>query len=198
MPILANHRHEIFAQGISQGLPQYQAYLNAGYTTGSQVSSSASRLARHASIIKRIKELQASAAEIAVRSVGIDKGWVLQQLHANAVRCMDVDDYKPVPAIRALELIGKELGMFVDRVETLQSISDLRAEDLERLLADVDRRLADRRSIVADVPSVDLVRASQTAVDLSGGDGPPWQGDGVDAPPPTCRLSPQSLVPDLD
>ena len=59
-----------------------------------------------------MRELQGEPAEIAV----LDKAFVLKRLMRNA------DHEVGQVAIRALELLGKELGMFVQRSESLQTV----------------------------------------------------------------------------
>ena len=48
-----------------------------------------------------------------MREAEIDEAWVIQNLKNNAIRCIGLDDLSSVN--RSLELIGKHIGMFVDR-----------------------------------------------------------------------------------
>ncbi len=114
MPILRNQRHERFAQEIARGLAACRAYEAAGYKPN---DGSAGRLHRNAQVLARVRELQGEAAELAV----LDRAFVLSRLMRNA------DHEEGHVANKALELLGKELGMFVDRSEVqqrLQVISD--------------------------------------------------------------------------
>lgn len=74
--------------------------------------------------------MQGAVAEAVVEKVAIDKKWVIDRLVQNADRAMQTtavtdDDGNPIGeyhyqgnvANRALELIGKEMGMFVERKE---------------------------------------------------------------------------------
>jgi phage terminase small subunit len=121
MPILRNARHERFAQGLAEGKCADEAYQAAGYKPD---RGHASRLATNGSIVARVAEIQA----IAVEKVGLTKEWVIERLIENANRAMqgvqvlDKDGkptgewkYDGAVANRALELLGKEQGMFVDR-----------------------------------------------------------------------------------
>jgi phage terminase small subunit len=129
MPALKNARHEKFAQFVAKGESQRQAYILCGYKKmGAEPHSS--RLASNGKVKARIDEIKASIAEGAAFRAEISKEWVLRNLRENAERAMQampVYDregnatgeyrYEGTVANRALELIGKELGMFRDRVE---------------------------------------------------------------------------------
>lgn len=129
MPVLTNSKHELFAQEIAKGVSGREAYRTAGYTAKSDAGAdvSASRLLKDAKVAARIAELQEGAAEKAM----ISKQWVIERLIENANRAMqavEVKDsegngtgeykYDGSVANKALELLGKEVGMFVDRKQT--------------------------------------------------------------------------------
>src|SRR4029453_17523661 len=121
MPILPNHKHELFAQGLAKGLSADAAYQAAGYKRD---RGNAARLTANDSIQKRVAEIQGKAAEKAE----VDKAWVMARLKEiveramQAVQVLDHDGnptgeytYQGNVANRALELLGKELGMFAQR-----------------------------------------------------------------------------------
>jgi len=128
IPILRNARHERFAQDIAQGKRAEEAYVIAGYLKN---SGNASRLKGNERVLKRIEEITSQAAECVV----INKAWVLETLRDNALIAMglkkikiatiisgktvefEVTDREASAANRALELIGKELGMFKEKFE---------------------------------------------------------------------------------
>jgi phage terminase small subunit len=123
MSVLKNAKHERFSQEIAGGKSQAEAYELAGYSPSEQ---HASRLARNGKVRARIAELLGRVAE----GVVLTRQWVLERLIENANRAMqaeEVKDSKGIPtgeyryegsvANRALELLGKELCMFVDRKE---------------------------------------------------------------------------------
>jgi phage terminase small subunit len=115
MPVLRNQRHERFAQELARGRAACRAYDAAGYKPD---RGAAARLSANVSVHARVRELQGEAAEIAV----LDRAFVLKRLMRNADQAEEMS-----AANRALELLGKELGMFVDRSEVqqrLQVISD--------------------------------------------------------------------------
>src|SRR5262249_46448318 len=119
MGLLTNVRHERFAQEIVKGTPVRKAYTIAGYPAN---RGNASRLRLHQGIKARIDELRAqktAAVELAqltaAERAGVDQYWVLRNLRRNAVMAARVGDR--AAAARSLELIGKHLGMFVDKKE---------------------------------------------------------------------------------
>jgi phage terminase small subunit len=128
--ILKNAKHEAFCQLIAvEKLPPAQAYENAGYSPQGAYAS-ASRLLKNAEIDARIDEIKASIALKVDYAVGVSKSWVILSLKEVVDRCMQsiqVLDHEGNPtgeyqfqhsgANKALELIGKELGMFSDRVK---------------------------------------------------------------------------------
>src|SRR5262245_28581808 len=140
MPVLPKNKHELFAQGLAKGLGIGAAYEAAGYKTS---PAAATRLSKNVKIRERVKELQEAAAE----KVVLTKQWVLDRLKEIVERTMQAEpvldrEGKPTGeytfqangANKALELIGKELGMFVDRLEddvavTLRAANDRPPEE---------------------------------------------------------------------
>lgn len=134
---LANSRHELFAQEIAKGASNVAAYAVAGFKTNPNAArASASRLLAQASVTERVRELlgerdkmAAKSTEKAVEALAIDREWVMGLLKENAERALqripvtdsdgNVVEYKYDGAVanRALELLGKEMGMFIDRKE---------------------------------------------------------------------------------
>lgn len=157
MPTLSNAKHERFAQGIASGKKADQAYVDAGYAPD---RGHASRLASQGSIRQRVSEILSPGAERITESVvegaekvNLTKQWVLDRLIENASRAMQAVPvmskdgptgefrYDGSVANRSLELLGKELGMFVDRKESgapgdfanIDNAADLRRAIAERL-----------------------------------------------------------------
>ena len=117
MGVLINQKHETFAQLIAGGSTTVDAYEKAGYPRN---RSNAYRLRMRERIAERVDELMAQkTAAIAVATIsaaeraGVDQFWVMRTLRTNAVRAMRRGDL--AAANRAAELIGKHLGMFIDR-----------------------------------------------------------------------------------
>lgn len=120
MPALANPRHERFAQELAKGKSATEAYAEAGYE---ESRSAASRLSSNVNVQARVAELQERAAA----NVVISREWVLEQLVDNAKLAKAAGDI--APSNQALNLIGKELGMFVERTENV-NIEHVVSDDL--------------------------------------------------------------------
>ena len=121
MPVLPNIKHELFAQGLAKGLSADAAYQAAGYKRD---RGNAARLTANDSIQKRVAEIQDKAAETAE----VNKAWIMERLKETVERAMQAAPvldregnptgeykYPGNTAIKALELLGKELGMFAQR-----------------------------------------------------------------------------------
>jgi hypothetical protein len=129
MPALSNPRHEHFASLVAAGETPTRAYVSAGYSPKG-AATSALRLRKNTEICARIAELSTAVAERSVERAAVDRAWVLAHLKENVARAMQaipvkdaegnvIGDYKWEGAVanRGLELIGKELGMFRERVD---------------------------------------------------------------------------------
>lgn len=132
MPVLSNPRHERFAQELAKGKSQIEAHELAGYKPH---RGNASSLAQDKSILERVSELHGERAHIeqeatqkAADALSIDKQWVMARLISNATNAAASEDY--APSNKALELLGKELGMFIDRTENVNINSDVTDEPL--------------------------------------------------------------------
>lgn len=169
---LRNPKHERMAQVMAEGKTQMDAYKAAGFV-GDPQKHAAGTLKRHPQIRARIAVLLEERARIAgettakaAEEAAVDKAWVLNNLREVAERCMQAKPVmsrgKPVfvetpegglaPAYvfdsaganRALELVGKELGMFIDRKEIrtgpLDGLSHAELKELQEMLSGIDRR----------------------------------------------------------
>ncbi len=117
---LSNQRHERFVLGLLEGKTDGEAYKEAGYKPD---RAHASRLATNETIQGRLAFLQGQVAEKA----GIDRAWVIERLVEivdRAMQAVEVTDAKGEDtgeytfqgsvANKALELIGKDIGMWKD------------------------------------------------------------------------------------
>lgn len=124
MSILDDERHELFAQNLAKGTPQSKAYVAAGFeaSTPQSIRVNAHRLSRKAAVMKRIVEIQEAGARKAEREIGVTKGRVLQMLLDSYE--MATERKQMGPAVRAVELMGKTIGLFTDKVEFRGGILD--------------------------------------------------------------------------
>lgn len=119
---LPNSKQEIFAHKLSWGVSQAESYELAGFTPN---SSNASRLANTPAIMDRVAWLKQRIAEAAV----FDGAWIKERMGhlADALTEIRLDprtgDRKPGPMFhaqagaRVLELLGREQGIFKDKIE---------------------------------------------------------------------------------
>lgn len=135
-----------------------QAYLDAGYQCSrSTAEKVASRLLRHAGVAAAV----ARARETAAKAAECNAEWVLRKLREVAERCMTAEPvldregnptgeytFNAAGANRALELIGKQQGMFVDRVRISEE-AELDDDELNARIA----ALAQSRREAATAPT---------------------------------------------
>ncbi len=162
MPVLDNARHERFAHEIAKGTASRDAYKFAGYDPKNDATADAcaSRLLSDARIQARVKEIQETISAVAIEKTGISKAWVLAKLVENVERAMQAEPvldsqgqptgeykYNGNVANRALELIGKEHGMFIDRKEVGApgDFSQLPDDELDEFIAAEAKELAKQR-----------------------------------------------------
>ena len=146
MAALRNPRHERFCLLVVDGERIQEAYRRAFATknrTPVAVKRSAERLSSDPRVRARIEELKAERAAIASRGfeeaikiTGLNKAAVMLTLWENAQKAMqkqEVTDrhgnvlyykYEPNAVNRACELLGKEMGMFIDRPELTVRFED--------------------------------------------------------------------------
>lgn len=132
MTALSNPKHERFAQELAKGKSADESYALAGFSPN---RGNASVLKHKQNILDRVTEIlderesiHAQATAEAIKSTALTKAWVIETLMDNVAKAMQAkamtnDDGEPIGeyqyqgsvANKALELLGKEIGMFVDR-----------------------------------------------------------------------------------
>jgi len=132
MGVVKNPRWERFAHEIASGKHATNggAYLAAGFQIRPDLAKqNAQKLLRRPEVNARIDELrdlathmERRAADVAGERLGEDwavkKEWVTDQLKQIVERAMHGEKFDGNVACRALELLGREIGMFVDRSES--------------------------------------------------------------------------------
>ena len=148
MAALENARHEKFCQERVAGKTIDEAYVAAGYKKN---PGNAGRLNNNEHVQARITELQSMAAEKA----GLSKEWVIERLMQVAERCMQAEPVKDAKgnetgeylfnasgANRALELLGKEHGMFVEKTESKVTVTH--EDEIDAVQAALQQRRKER------------------------------------------------------
>lgn len=151
MPVLRDTRRERFAQNMASGLPAIPSYMDAGYKVSpSAASAAAARLHNRPEVRARIDELlerRSRVPEQTLHKAVVTREWVLDHLIQNVQRAMQIIPptkegglfrYEGSVANKALELLGKEVGMFVDRKEVGApgEFAELDAEGLRSAIAE--------------------------------------------------------------
>lgn len=138
MPRLENSKHERFAQALAAGKTAVDAYECAGYRRN---RGHASTLRKNPGLLKRVDEILESRGQIqgrgalaAIERARLSKTTVIEMLLAD--RELARQNGQSSAAIRATELLGKELGMFVERAAHRYSFekrySDMSPEERKR------------------------------------------------------------------
>ena len=120
-------RRKLFAREYVRTGKQRLAAIAAGYAPGS-ADVQGSRLMKRPGVVAEVQRLEA----LRDAEEKIDRLYVLKGLYDMAEEAEKDSD-----RIRALELLGKSLGMFVDQVETYAThdVSELQEFSLEQLRA---------------------------------------------------------------
>jgi phage terminase small subunit len=139
MAALKNNNHEQFCKAVVSGrYPDPTAAYRAVYPKASPVTArvNACNLMKRPEIQGRIDErtdyrervdqrigekvVEKTAERISEKLVA-SREWIIDRLVETANRAMKADELNGATACRALELLGKEVGMFVDRTESLNT-----------------------------------------------------------------------------
>lgn len=164
MARLKNEMWEKFAQAAARGVNQTKSALEAGYSeTSAHVRGC--ELAKKPEIVKRVEELQAKAQKAAVAALAVDRQWVLRELVANAEAARTANNQNAVN--RALELVGKELGMFIDRKMDVKSpLEALNTQQLQQLIDFAGTLTGQTEAPVSAPEAMQNTQLHQPAVDL--------------------------------
>ena len=177
MPVLKNAKHEHFAQLVSNGENATRAYVLAGYSEKG-AKQSAARLLTHADLCERIAYLRSikeakheQAVTKTVKEAALDKAWVIAELMENVRMAKQAEpvvdnegnptgDYRQnlAAANKALELLGKELGMFIERKEVRTGDLDITPEQAAAALETLNALRRAREN--AGGPRADRVKAA--------------------------------------
>jgi hypothetical protein len=127
---LTNGKYEHFAHLVAKGESPATAYVLCGYSKNGALQSG-NRLLRKPDVRARVEELETAVSERQVEKIAVDRAWVVAMLIENVQRAMQVEPvrdregrpsgqytYQGGVANKALELLGKEFGMFQPKHES--------------------------------------------------------------------------------
>ena len=127
-----------------------QAAIRAGYSQRTAASIGAENL-RKPNIAAVIEAARARLAEKAE----VTREWIIDRLRHNAVQCLvPGDSFNPAAANKALELLGKEHKMFIDRrLLGVRNIDDMTEEEILEFLGGEPEAEELRKAAGAHPPS---------------------------------------------
>ena len=144
---LANGKYEQFAQLVAKGESTAKAYVLCGYSSKGALQSG-NRLLRKPDVSARVEELKTAVAERQIEKIAVDRAWVMAMLVENVKRAMQREPvldregnpngqytYQGGVANKALELLGKQFGMFQPQPDPGTDIHEL----MDRINAGRDR-----------------------------------------------------------
>ena len=126
-------KQEGFAQGVARGLTLSDAYrmaYDAEKMKDATIWTEASSLVDNPKVATRVSSLQKAQEEKTLHDHARLKRLVLERLHGEAINA-ESDSAR----IRALELLGKSIAMFTDRVEQ---------DDQSRTASEIEKELMKR------------------------------------------------------
>jgi hypothetical protein len=169
MPRLANERNDLYARHRAKGMAPSKAAIAAGYATGSSTThlendpEIVTRISEYIDQFKSEREAQRAAAVEAAKVVGsmtgVGRSWVIQQLAEVASLAKQDQDY--AQANRALELIGKDFGMFAGGSDGDGESTVPRTLDLDALA-----NMLDKAHDALPAPAADPLRTFDDSVAL--------------------------------
>ena len=125
---MLTRKQENFACAIADGADQaaaYRASYEAARMSAPAIWTEASQLVRHPEVARRIGELKAEAEQVRQTMLVGREEAILAQLEKEALTAK-TDSAR----IRAIELLGKHLGLFTDRLET-KDVTERSAYEIE-------------------------------------------------------------------
>jgi hypothetical protein len=166
--VLTQPKWEAFCVAYAEHGNGTKAAIEAGYSSGANGSGAAVRastLLKKPEIKKRIDELRQRLKKKTFASVGVDRAWVLEKLKENAEQALESRDR--AAANRALELLGREAGLFVERKQILVGpLEQLDAPRLQRLLALAEA--AEQGRLVLPNGHQSILGGSTAPIDIAG------------------------------
>lgn len=169
---LVSFKAERFCHFLMKGISPTKAYEKAGYEGTS--AGNATRLINSPSVAARLRWLNEEAARFAV----VDSGYVKRRLKdvvdlSLSTEINDDGELSPGPtfslpaANRALELLGKDLGMFKERIELGGHVQVANAELFRKLTPDERTQM---RAMLVEAAARLPVPANQNAEGEQDGD----------------------------
>lgn len=191
---LKNPRDERFCIAFVRCSSQTEAVREAGYDH-KRPAEKGRRLLQRIDVKRRIEWLQGKVADKMTEDEAVTREWVRSELRHNvevAKTPQPVLDRSGEPtgrihrdlasANKALELLGKEQGMFVDRIRTEGTEAEIEGMGTEQLEALIKSYIADIGPQTVRRLLGDIERESDDGGPDAGGNAPTGEGSGGPAP----------------
>lgn len=132
MSILPNAKHEHFAQLVAKGEAPQNAYVLAGYSEQG-AAQSASRLLKHAEVLRRIAQIRAAVSERAIEKTAYGLAEAMAEVEEARKFAVSLDN--PNAVIAAVSLKAKLNGLLIDKKEIRTGPLDSATDDeLDRII----------------------------------------------------------------
>jgi hypothetical protein len=124
-------RYELLALRLAEGHSQIVACKLAGFSDSSR--GSASRICNRESVRARVEALLGEVEKRVLTKVTWDRIAILKALQGNAIKARAQGEY--APSNRAIELLGRDQGMFGAQPRTLEALEVCNVENEAELAA---------------------------------------------------------------
>src|SRR6266498_2975846 len=161
MPVLSNHRWELFAQQLSAGKTATEALKLAGYPPNSHNSS---RMKKNEKVMKRIEELQSRNLQIQDKAVEMAAAPIAEQVAPSRIAAQLAKAYqiaekheRPADMVAATIAMAKFSGQWIERSEVAQTneFQGMSLVDMKRELITRARGLGIANELGLLAPPVD-------------------------------------------
>src|ERR1700687_1690399 len=162
MGLLDNPRHEQFAQLVAAGHSPARAYAAAGYEEKTAYTCGP-RLFKQPEVRSRVSELQQAVTSTSITCAALNREFVITELKDNALKAKQHQEWSA--SNRALELLGRELGMFVEHTFKLpQHPAEWPQEMRDAVIAELTRLVEaeEQKQLAGPVVDIHVTESSTT------------------------------------
>jgi phage terminase small subunit len=154
---LPHHRHEDFAKHLAKLGDRSKAAKKAGYT-GKNLRHQAYALLQRPDVAQRVEWLRRQVSAQWIQNTAVSREEVVDGLRENLRAAREKKDCSA--SNRALELLGKTLGMFVNVTERREAVGD---EIIDRMTDDEVRQFV--QNLAAEVGTLATSRTNNPTSD---------------------------------
>ena len=141
-------KHEAFCQEYIKDLIGAQAAIRAGYSKHT-ARITASKLLTKPNVKERIQSLMDARS----KATRIDAEYVIKTITKTILQCQEQDKPDHANILRGIELLGRHLRLFTDRVQVINDYDSLSDQEVERELAAAQQENSSVKAETEEVPS---------------------------------------------